>query len=109
MDENSGIKKLTEIKETYPPTKLMWIPQGALGVQSRDREILATSSDFMHIYDMSKEVTEDGTVMKLERTILLRNESEFSNPISSFDWNRTDPSKIAVSSVDSTVTILDIK
>lgn len=38
----------------------------------------------------------------------MRNEQEFSNPISSFDWNHVDPSKIAVSSVDSTVTILDI-
>ncbi|MFO0117586.1 MAG: hypothetical protein ACK521_08225 [bacterium] len=40
--------------------------------------------------------------------MLLRNEQEFSNPISAFDWNRVDPTKIAVSSVDSTVTILDI-
>ncbi len=39
---------------------------------------------------------------------MLRNEQEFSNPISSFDWNRVDPTKIAVSSSNRTVTILDI-
>ena len=96
------------LDEVYPPTKLKWIPCGALGVQSRNRDILATSRDILRLYDLSKDESNPKAHFKQQQAILLRNEQEFSNPISAFDWNRVDPTKIAVSSVDSTVTILDI-
>lgn len=96
------------LHEQYPPSKIMWIPAGALGVETNSRDILATSSDILRLYDFTKDELNPGGHFRLNQTVLMRNESEFSNPISSFDWNYMDPSKIAVSSIDSTVTILDI-
>lgn len=86
----------------------MWIPKDALDTQSRSRDLLATSSDFLRIYDLHKDENNPTNPFKLKQEFKLRNEQEFSNPISSFDWNRANPTAIAVSSVDSTVTILDI-
>lgn len=108
MNEKAGMQSVLTLEDTYPPTKLMWIPAGALGVQSRSRDLLATSSDVLHLYDLYKDESSPISPFKKQQVFLLRNEQEFSNPISSFDWNRNDPTKIAVSSVDSTVTILDI-
>ena len=69
---------------------------------------MVTSSDVLYLYDLQKDENHPEQPLKIVNTIPFRNEHEYSNPISSFDWNRCDPSKIAVSSVDSTVTILDI-
>jgi DDB1- and CUL4-associated factor 7 len=71
------------------------------------RDLLATSSDVLRLYDLSKDIS-SSKPFKLKQEFSLRNEQDFSNPISSFDWNQQDPTKIAVSSIDSTVTILDI-
>lgn len=49
------MKTVLTLEEAYPPTKLMWIPAGALGVQSRNRDILATSSDILRLYDLNKD------------------------------------------------------
>ena len=38
----------------------------------------------------------------------LKHQSDFSGPITSFDWNPVDLSNIATSSIDDTVTIWDI-
>jgi hypothetical protein len=34
MNEDTGLSCVLTIEEKYPPTKLMWIPKGALGLQS---------------------------------------------------------------------------
>lgn len=34
MNEDTGLSCVLTIEQKYPPTKLMWIPKGALGPQS---------------------------------------------------------------------------
>ena len=55
MNESNGMQTVLTLDEVYPPTKLRWIPSGALGSQSRNRDILATSSDILRLYDLKKD------------------------------------------------------
>lgn len=55
MNEDTGLSCVLTIEEKYPPTKLMWIPKGALGIQSQPRDILAISSDILYLYDLGKD------------------------------------------------------
>ena len=42
--------------------------------------------------------------------LLLQNKnSEFCAPLTSFDWNETDPKRLGTSSIDTTCTIWDIE
>lgn len=43
-------------------------------------------------------------------TVLVQNKnSEFCAPLTSFDWNETDPKRLGTSSIDTTCTIWDIE
>lgn len=42
--------------------------------------------------------------------VLMQNKnSEFCAPLTSFDWNETDPKRLGTSSIDTTCTIWDIE
>jgi WD repeat-containing protein 68 len=83
----------------YPPTKLAWIPDR----QGTMPDLLGTAGDFMRLW----EVTDRGVHMKC----LLNNNknSEFCAPLTSFDWNETDPNKLGTSSIDTTCTIWNVE
>lgn len=102
MNESSlTMNRVLSISEPYPASKLQWIPSGAFGAQSTQRDILATCSDILRIYDVKRDDSDSDRPMKLSQTIKMRNEKEFMHhPISSFDWNRHDPTKIAIASLD---------
>lgn len=74
MNETHGMRNVLTIEEPYPPTKLMWIPTSALGVQSRSRDILATSSDILRIYDLKKDETNPRGHFNKPTPIKLRND-----------------------------------
>ncbi|KAK9803873.1 hypothetical protein WJX72_001200 [[Myrmecia] bisecta] len=100
-DENgtfSSDPNLT-FQHPYPATKIMFIPDK----ECTRPDLLATTGDFLRIWQL----TDDGVVL----TKLLNNNknSEFCAPLTSFDWNETDPKRLGTSSIDTTCTIWDIE
>jgi WD repeat-containing protein 68 len=65
--------------------------------------VFATSSDILRIY---RPCIENGD--KLEKLVELKNNSEYSGPLTSFNWNPDNLHQIATSSIDNTVTVWDI-
>ncbi|GFR42912.1 hypothetical protein Agub_g3910 [Astrephomene gubernaculifera] len=103
----------------YPATKVMWVP---------DREgcrpdLLATTGEALRIWRVVEGEEEAGGEGEGEegaaggggrgvylRSLLNNNkQSEFSAPLTSFDWNEADPKRLGTSSIDTTCTIWDIE
>lgn len=84
----------------YPPTKLMFIPDK----EGSRPDLLATTGDFLRIWHLTES---DGTV---QQKLLNNNKnSEYCAPLTSFDWNDTDPKRLGTSSIDTSCTIWDIE
>ncbi|KAM9923724.1 hypothetical protein OXX80_011454 [Metschnikowia pulcherrima] len=96
-----------ETSVDYPVTSLQWEPRG--------HERLAASSEVLRLYQYSPEYGE------LVQTHLLANNSTAGGgsgsnstdintfpPVTAFDWNKSDPSLIITSSVDTTCTVWDL-
>jgi len=64
---------------------------------------LATTSDYLRVWEVKDR--ENRVVLKSE---LKDNSQNFSAPLTSFDWNKQDPSIIGVCSLDTTCSIWDI-
>nr|CDS26702.1 WD repeat containing protein 68 [Hymenolepis microstoma] len=79
----------------YPATKVMWMPD----MKTNAPDLLATSGDYLRIWKVSESPT------KLECTLNNNQSTGFCAPLTSFDWNESDPSIIGASSVDTTCTI----
>lgn len=89
----------------YPPTKIMFAPEREGGSSRPD--LLATTGDHLRIWHIGEEPGE-GVQLKL----LLNNQSkqsDFSAPLTSFDWNEADPKRLGTASIDTTCTIWDIE
>lgn len=72
--DNRNMKQDFVIREEFPASKVMWIPAGALGIETNSRDILATSSDILRLYDFSKDETCPDRHFRLNQTVLMRNE-----------------------------------
>lgn len=84
----------------YPPTKLMFHPK-PLSAQSNS--LLASSGEFLRLWQVNESSVE-------LRSVFNNNTSaEFCAPLTSFDWNQTEPRLIGTSSIDTTCTIWDIE
>jgi len=83
----------------YPATKIMFIPDK----ECLKPDLMATTGDYLRIWQIH-----DGRV---EMKSLLNNNknSEFSAPLTSFDWNDAEPRQIGTCSIDTTCTIWDIE
>lgn len=83
----------------YPPTKVMFVPDK----ESAHPDLMATTSDYLRLWHL----TEDST----QCVKLLNNNKnpELCSPLTSFDWNETDPKRLGTSSIDTTCTIWDIE
>uniref|UniRef100_A0A7S2RS73 Uncharacterized protein n=1 Tax=Rhizochromulina marina TaxID=1034831 RepID=A0A7S2RS73_9STRA len=98
--DSHQLKMVTEFSHPYPATKIMWQPNAA----SSETDRLATTGDYLRIW----KVTEDSVVPS--PTLLNNNsKSEYCAPLTSFDWNDTDPNMIGTSSIDTTCTIWDLE
>eukprot|EP00467_Chlorarachnion_reptans_P020110 CAMPEP_0114496936 /NCGR_PEP_ID=MMETSP0109-20121206/6040_1 /TAXON_ID=29199 /ORGANISM="Chlorarachnion reptans, Strain CCCM449" /LENGTH=371 /DNA_ID=CAMNT_0001674251 /DNA_START=116 /DNA_END=1228 /DNA_ORIENTATION=+ len=101
LDEESGKFECTgSFDHPYPPTKIVWMPDRA----GSKPDLLATTGDYLRLW----KVKNDGQV---DMECLLNNNknSEFCAPLTSFDWNATDPSIIGTSSIDTTCTIWNVE
>ncbi|KAK8548070.1 hypothetical protein V6N12_060996 [Hibiscus sabdariffa] len=85
----------------YPPTKINFIPDK----YCQKPDLLATASDFLRIWRIS----DDDARVKLKSLLNGNKNSEFSGPLTSFDWNEAEPKRIGASSIDTTCTIWDIE
>ncbi|PWA51506.1 protein TRANSPARENT TESTA GLABRA 1 [Artemisia annua] len=81
----------------YPPTKLMFHPNCV------PSNLLASSGDFLRVYDVGENSTELVSVFNNSKT------SEFCAPLTSFDWNEVEPRRIGTASIDTTCTIWDVE
>ncbi|KAL6005809.1 Rhombotin-1 [Asimina triloba] len=85
----------------YPPTKLMFHPSNP--------NLLASSGDFLRIWDLNQ-ASSDAPDNPSSCFVLNNSKSsEFCAPLTSFDWNESDPRLIGTSSIDTTCTIWDVE
>lgn len=129
-DEGFCFQKVCDVTLDYPITHLQWDPlmllYGSSGV-----ERLATSSEVLRLYKVANNGNDS---YSLQQTHVLANNtascsstSSNSNnssgssssartiedvntfpPVTSFDWNKTDPNVLITSSVDTTCTVWDL-
>jgi WD repeat-containing protein 68 len=97
-----NLYQAAQFDHPYPCTKIMWSPDLRHGAN----DLLATTGDYLRIWS----VTDDGNGMSVQKEALLNNNktSEYCAPLTSFDWNETDPSILGTSSIDTTCTIWDV-
>ena len=121
-----------EIEHPYPCTKILWSPEGvrssstsapsasggASGASGSaasgnfgGRDLLATTGDYLRLWSVGEDDTRgDGSLSHKREALLINNSrnSEYCSPLTSFDWNETDPSMIVTSSIDTTCTLWDV-
>eukprot|EP00850_Spirogloea_muscicola_P005365 SM000024S07827 [mRNA] locus=s24:782873:785263:- [translate_table: standard] len=66
-------------------------------------DLIATTGDYLRIWH----VKDDG--VELKSTLNNNKHSEFCAPLTSFDWNDSEPRRLGTSSIDTTCTIWDIE
>ncbi|KAJ1817079.1 hypothetical protein LPJ60_005024 [Coemansia sp. RSA 2675] len=98
-----------EVNVDYPLTKLLWHP-ATNGYAQPD--LLAGTGDSLRLWEceQTSEPAEMGlckTNMHLRAKMTTR--ADYSEPITSFDWNQVDPRLVITSSIDTTCTVWDIE
>uniref|UniRef100_A0A1I8F6K8 WD_REPEATS_REGION domain-containing protein n=1 Tax=Macrostomum lignano TaxID=282301 RepID=A0A1I8F6K8_9PLAT len=85
----------------YPTTKVMWLPdaKNAGAAATCQADLLATSGDYLRVWRVAD------SEAKLECLLNNNKNSDFCAPLTSFDWNETDPNIIGTASIDTTCTI----
>lgn len=83
---------------TYPPTKLMFSPNPT-------QSILASSGEFLRLWN----VNNHNSTVEIKSVLDNSQSSNLSAPLTSFDWNDFDTTKIGTSSIDTTCTIWDVE
>lgn len=126
--EGYYFQKVCDVNLDYPVTHLQWDPL-MLQYGSSTSERLAASSEVLRLY---KVVDNGGDSFTLQQTHTLANNTAASTtssnsttssssgnsknvddintypPVTSFDWNKTDPNILITSSVDTTCTVWDL-
>ncbi|KAJ9519388.1 hypothetical protein QJQ45_023042 [Haematococcus lacustris] len=101
------------IQHDFPPTKLMFIPN----LESSHPDLMATAGEVLRVWhvhdDADPHPGSGGKGVRLQRVLhnlqAKSKSSEFSGPLTSFDWSEQEARRIATCSLDTTVTIWDIE
>lgn len=102
LDQSAGkLEQIAQIDHPYPTTKIIWVPDANNKVE---KDLFATTGDYLRIWKIG-----ENNFTSLECLLNNNKSSEFCAPLTSFDWNETDPSIIGTSSIDTTCTIWDIE
>ncbi|KAJ2472448.1 hypothetical protein GGI02_001579 [Coemansia sp. RSA 2322] len=109
MPERPDFGVVGEVNVDYPLTKLLWHPPSNGYAQP---DLLAGTGDSLRLWEceQTSESAELGltkTNMRLRAKMTTR--ADYSEPITSFDWNQVDPRLIITSSIDTTCTVWDIE
>ncbi|KAL7715684.1 WD repeat-containing protein [Entamoeba marina] len=94
------IQVVAEIDQSYPPTKVMFMPP----TRSLTNDLLMTSGDNLRIYEMSN----DSSSIKLHTTLASSNTDAFS-PSTSFDWNTINVDRVCSCSIDTTCSVWSVE
>ncbi|KAJ1391080.1 WD40-repeat-containing domain protein, partial [Ochromonadaceae sp. CCMP2298] len=89
-----------QFEHPYPATKVMWAPSKHYLAGS---DLLATTGDYLRLWNLSSENT-----VEMKGVLNNNKHPEYCAPLTSFDWNETDPAIIGTCSIDTTCTIWDI-
>ena len=110
---SSDFVPLAQHATQYPVTKVDFAPaslaarlQSTAGGGDSTREMVATTSDCLRLWDLSGDPRRSHTLS--QRSKLSNAKSEHTAPLTSFCWSTIDPSSIVTSSIDTTCTIWDI-
>ncbi|KAK2952799.1 putative WD40 repeat protein [Blattamonas nauphoetae] len=99
-EEKRELVSVASAPHHLPPTKLMWMPY-----KDEDKpDLFATTGDYLRIWEVR-----DDNIQCKSRLNSQTPGNPHHAPISSFDWNRTDPNLIGTSSIDTTCTIWDVQ
>lgn len=102
LDQEKGqFDQIAQIDHPYPTTKIIWVPDPNEQVE---KDLFATTGDYLRIWKIG-----ENNQTSLECLLNNNKSSEFCAPLTSFDWNETDPSIIGTSSIDTTCTIWDVE
>ncbi|ORY93763.1 WD40-repeat-containing domain protein [Syncephalastrum racemosum] len=115
---------VTEADMFYPITKILWEPWKG---DSRRPDLLATSGDILRLWELvdhprygstsnsinssSGRTSPQYHMQQLVKKSELANtkQTDFCAPLTSFDWNETDPSLVVTSSIDTTCTVWNVE
>ncbi|KAG0146154.1 hypothetical protein CROQUDRAFT_657790 [Cronartium quercuum f. sp. fusiforme G11] len=135
-DDSPHFQPLATAPHPYPPTSLAFSPprlseslqaSSGSGQLLRTREMLATSSECIRLWDFAQGVPEEdrsgsfvsdarrslgqkpaGGYQLVLRSQMANSKADYSAPLTSFSWSQLDPSLIVTSSIDTTCTVWDI-
>ncbi|VDM60881.1 unnamed protein product [Angiostrongylus costaricensis] len=97
LDETLGsLVERGSFNHEFPPNQIGFIPD----LENRYPDLIATSADFLRLWRIHPNnlVTEEAN-----------KSSQFTAPLTNFDWNEVEPRLIGTSSIDTTCTIYDIE
>ncbi|EPS57104.1 hypothetical protein M569_17720 [Genlisea aurea] len=99
-DESSSLNPNPSLffDHPYPPTKLQFHPS-----PSPPANLIASSGDFLRLWQIKDASIDSVSTLNNSKS------SEYSAPLTSFDWNEIEPRRIGTSSIDTTCTIWDIE
>lgn len=83
----------------YPPTKILWMPDKT----GNKPDLLCTTGDFLRIWRVTDTAVEQKALLNNNKN------SEFCAPLTSFDWNDSNPEIVGTASIDTTCTIWNIE
>lgn len=129
--------KLSSFDHPYPATKVAWAPSKLTGLANNAVDLLATSGDYLRLWNVNADysihmkgvlnnnkhtgkrapprlgrcggaATDRGRPFRRRAVCVCVCPTEYCAPLTSFDWNETEPSMIGSCSIDTTCTIWDI-
>ncbi|KAG2184470.1 hypothetical protein INT43_000379 [Umbelopsis isabellina] len=117
-NQHSDFTVLAETDSYYPITKVLWEPW-----KGKPRsDLLATTGDILRLWELVDNPSygsntiggrgpTSGYPQKLVKKSELMNvkQTDFCAPLTSFDWNVTDPSLVVTSSIDTTCTVWNVE
>jgi len=99
-DLGNSLYKAGEFDHPYPCTKILWTPD----VRNQGgRDLLATTGDYLRVWNVQTDSPKKECLLNNNKT------SEYCAPLTSFDWNETDPNILGTSSIDTTCTIWSLE
>lgn len=104
-DRVGEFKHLSSFDHPYPATKIMWAPPSLAESSSNNQGLLAVTGDYLRLWSVGN----DGTQPEMKALLNNNRNSDSCTPLTSFDWNDSDPNMIGTCSIDTTCTIWDVE
>ncbi|KAJ1353406.1 hypothetical protein KIN20_010026 [Parelaphostrongylus tenuis] len=101
LDETIGsLVEKGSFNHEFPPNQIGFIPD----LENRYPDLIATSADFLRLWRIHP-----NNLVTEEAVLASNKSSQFTAPLTNFDWNEVEPRLIGTSSIDTTCTIYDVE